>query len=74
MQAKLRSNIDVLNGSIEALDKRRNQYTETISELTGGNRDTGTLRDEIGTMEDQIALLTEYRTALEEELEVELMG
>ena len=74
MQAKLQSNVDVLNGVIAKLGEKRDTFAEAATSLEAEGQQTAGLQEQVREMEDQIALLVEYRTALEEELSVELMG
>ena len=74
MQAKLRSNVDVLNNAIGKLNERRGTYVEALASLESEGEDTTALRRQVREMEDQIAQLIQYRSALEEEMDVELMG
>ena len=73
-QNKIRENVEVLNGVIANLNEKRSQYAEVASNLENEGEDTGALRRQVDEMSEQIDLLVEYRTALEEELDVELMG
>ena len=74
LQARLRSNADLLNNTIGKLNERKDTYTETLASMEGEGEDTTALRQEVSEMEDQIAQLVEYRSALEDEIDVELMG
>ena len=74
LQAKLRSNVDVLNNTIGKLNERRDTYAEAAASLDGEGKNTTALRQKVREMEDQIAQLVQYRSALEEEIDVELMG
>ena len=74
MQAKLRSNIGVLSSTIDTLTEKKHQYTEVAANLQSQGEETAEVRAQVREMEDHIALLVEYRDALEEELDVELMG
>ena len=74
MQARLRSNVDVLNSTIGKLTEKKQQYVEVAANLQSQGEDTANVRAQVREMEDHIALLVEYRNALEEELDVEVMG
>ena len=71
---RIQSNVEVLNGVIANLNEKRSQYTEVAGNLDDEGEDTAALRKEVREMSEQIDLLVDYRTALEEELDVELMG
>ena len=73
-QRRVRSNVEVLNGVIAKLNEKRSQYAEVAGDLESEGEDTTALRQQVREMSEQIGLLVEYRTALEEELNVELMG
>ena len=71
---KIQSNVEVLNGVIANLNEKRSQYTEVAGNLDDEGKDTAALRKQVREMSEQLDLLVEYRSALEEELDVELMG
>ena len=73
LQARMETNRDTLNGAITKLQKKRDRFVEAADELKGKGKDTTQIRQALKNMEGQIALLVEYRTALEEELRVEVM-
>ena len=74
LQARMETNRDTLTEAITKLQKKRDRFVEAADELKGKGEDTTQLRQALKNMEGQIALLVEYRTAIEEELRVEVMG
>lgn len=74
MQAKLQSNINVLNGVIAKLGEKRDTFAEAAASLDAEGQQTAGLRQQVREMEDQIALLVQYRDVLVDEISVELMG
>ena len=74
IQARLRSNIEILNTTIGKLNERKQMYVDALASLASEGEDTTALRVQVREMEDQIAQLVQYRSALEEEIDVELMG
>ena len=74
LQARMESNSATLTELVTKLNKKRDQYIEIADNLQGKGQDTSELRQAVKDMESQIALLVEYRTALEESLKVEVMG
>ena len=74
MQARLRSNIEILNTTIGKLNERKQTYVDALAGLESEGEDTTALRAQVREMEDQIAQLVQYRSALEDEIDVELMG
>ena len=74
MEARLRSNIETLNTTISKLNERKQTYVDALAALTDEGEDTSGLSAQVREMEAQITQLVEYRSALEEEIDVELMG
>lgn len=74
LQARMETTRDTLTEAIAGSQKKRDQFVEAADELKGKGEDTTQARQALKNMEGQIALLIEYRTALEEELRVEVMG
>ena len=74
MEARLRSNIEALNTTIGKLNERKQTYVDALASLASEGEDTTALRAQVREMEDQIAQLVQYRSELEEEIDVELMG
>ena len=74
MQARVRSNVEILNTTISKLNERRQTYVDALASLESEGEDTTALRGQVREMEDQIAQLVQYRSALEDEIDVELMG
>ena len=69
-RSRIQSNVEVLNGVIANLNEKRLQYTEVAGDLDDEGEDTAALRKQVRELSEQIDLLVEYRTALEEELDV----
>ena len=74
LRARMRANSAILNDLVSNLKKKRDQYNEVADNIEAKGQDTAKLRQAVKDMESQIALLIEYRAALEEELKVEVMG
>lgn len=74
LQARMESSRDSMNVAITRLQKKRDEFVQVADNLKGKGEDTTKIRQAVKDMEGQIALIIEYRTALEEELKVEVMG
>ena len=74
LRARMETNRNSLNDAITKLQKKRDDFVKVADDLKGQGQDTTKLRRAVKDMEDQIAVLVEYRTALEESLRVEVMG
>ena len=74
MQARLRSNVAVMSTTIDKLNERKQTFVDALASLEEEGEDTTAMRVQVREMEDQIAQLVQYRSALEEEIDVELMG
>lgn len=74
LRARMETNRNSLNEAITKLQKKRDDFVKVAEDLKGQGQDTTKLRRAVEDMEGQIAVLVEYRTALEEELKVEVMG
>ena len=68
LQARIRSNRDLLDSVIVNVDTRRKAYAEIASNRERNGEDTTAFRKQLREMADQIELLGEYRNALEEVL------
>ena len=74
MQARLRSNVAVMSTTIDKLNERKQTFVDALASLEEEGEDTTAMQVQVREMEDQIAQLVQYRSALEEEIDVELMG
>ena len=74
MQARIQSNINLLNDVIGRLNEKRDNFAQSATTLQSEGHDTAGLRQQVQEMADQIAVLVEYRGALEAEYSVELLG